>query len=886
MKKSRYFFTLVFLCAFCFTTVAQEEPDPIFENFTRQLIAYPQEKIYAHNDKTCYIAGEDVWFRAHLVNGMSHMPDTASRYVYAELINPLDSIISRIKIRPEGGAYQGYISLPEELPEGDYHLRFYTKFMESLGDNYFFHKKITVGAPLSGLYRTLANFEYTDDGKKVNAKLSFRQISDGQPFIPDKVKIRNAQGIARDLKINDDGQAQVNFSINPQKDLKNNVLDIEYNYRDKFLRQYIPLPAMENEYNVSFFPEGGNMPAGVMNRVAFKALKSNGMAEVITGRIVSASGDTITTFKSNHLGMSFLFIIPEASMTYYAFCTNEKGIQKKFELPPAQPDALSLKTLWSKGMLTVSVNHSPNIQLTQPLYLIMHCRGVPLYNDVWNNNSQYLQFPQEIMPSGIINILLVDQNMNPISERMIFNTNELEQVSVTFETDKSNYQKRDAVSAKIKLADANNNPLKGSMSISITDDKDVKPDTCNNIFTALLLASELKGYIESPAYYFSGDESNSRTLQTQLDALMLTQGWTRYNVPAVIKGEIEKPTSYLEAGFVISGTVKGGVMMTNASKESIVSLISHNYPFFDTTTSDENGKFIFAGFELPDTVNYIVQASSPKGGTRFELSLDENLSPPIKKQMLWEYSGDRTNNPDFENYMSKAEEKFVIENGVRTIFLKEVTVVGKAKEKVNRSPFSSPFNQIVSEEEIEKMRAIDMRMILMRLSGVIVSGNTVRIRNNPGDPLVLVDNMETDMDMLLNFQVLDIAEIEVFKDATAAIFGSRGGNGVILITTKSGEVPTRQREKYNMKIYQPLGYQVVKEFYMPAYDTPERKRSSEPDLRTTVYWNPNVNSSAETGEAQVNFFAADTSTTYSVIIEGMTPDGQIIRSVQKIRRED
>ncbi|MCL1822245.1 MAG: TonB-dependent receptor plug domain-containing protein [Prolixibacteraceae bacterium] len=585
-------------------------------------------------------------------------------------------------------------------------------------------------------------------------------------------------------------------------------------------------------------------------------------------------------------GMGFLFFFPEASMTYYAFCTNEKGIQKKFELPPAQPDALSLKTLWSKGMLTVSVNHSPNIQLTQPLYLIMHCRGVPLYNDVWNNNSQYLQFPQEIMPSGIINILLVDQNMNPISERMIFNTNELEQVSVTFETDKSNYQKRDAVSAKIKLADANNNPLKGSMSISITDDKDVKPDTCNNIFTALLLASELKGYIESPAYYFSGDESNSRTLQTQLDALMLTQGWTRYNVPAVIKGEIEKPTSYLEAGFVISGTVKGGVMMTNASKESIVSLISHNYPFFDTTTSDENGKFIFAGFELPDTVNYIVQASSPKGGTRFELSLDENLSPPIKKQMLWEYSGDRTNNPDFENYMSKAEEKFVIENGVRTIFLKEVTVVGKAKEKVNRSPFSSPFNQIVSEEEIEKMRAIDMRMILMRLSGVIVSGNTVRIRNNPGDPLVLVDNMETDMDMLLNFQVLDIAEIEVFKDATAAIFGSRGGNGVILITTKSGEVPTRQREKYNMKIYQPLGYQVVKEFYMPAYDTPERKRSSEPDLRTTVYWNPNVNSSAETGEAQVNFFAADTSTTYSVIIEGMTPDGQIIRSVQKIRRED
>lgn len=886
MKNFKFVFVIVsFLVSFHFAANGQEEEttDPIVENLARQLMAYPQEKIYVHNDKTYYIAGEEVWFRAHLVNGMSHMPDTASRYVYAELIDPLDSIVNRVKIRPEAGVYQGHLSLPEELPEGEYHLRFYTKFMESMGDGYFFHKKITVGAPLSGLYRTQAKFDYAENGKKANVDLSFWLVSDGSPIVPQKVKIKSAAGITRDLKIDNDGH--VYFTLNPQKDIKNNTLYLEYDYQDKFQRQFIPLPAPEDEYNVSFFPEGGNLAVGTLSCIAFKALKSNGLAENVSGKVLSASGDTVTTFKSNHLGMSSLYIVPQQGETYYAICTNEKGIEKRFELPQAQTDVLALKVILSKGMVNVAINHSPGTELTKPLRLIVHCRGMPIYNKLWDSNSQFLQFPQDALPSGVVNFLLVDENLNPISERLIFNENEIEKVNLSFETDKSNYLRRDLVSTKIKLTDINNNPLKGSMSISITDDMDVKPDTCNNIFAALLLASELKGYIESPAYYFAGERN--RTKQNHLDALMLTQGWTRYNVPAVIKGEIEKPTSFLELGYEISGSVKSGLLMGKETAGNIVSLISLNYPFFDTTFTDENGKFSFNGFELPDTVKYMVQATSRKGGTRMELVLDENPIPKINEKMIWEYkgNGEYGNKSEFENYMSKAEERFVIENGVRTIFLKEVTVVGKAKDNVRRSPFSSAFNEKITAEQIEKMYTQDMMQILMRQPGVIVTGNTVRIRSNPGDPLILVDGVDADIEMLRNFVVADIEEIEIFKDATTAIFGSRGGNGVIMITTKSGDIPMVHREKFNLKTYEPLGYQVVKEFYTPVYDTPEKKRSSIPDLRTTVYWNPNVNAS-ETGEAEMNFYAADASTTYSVVIEGMTPGGQIIHSVQKISRED
>lgn len=76
--------------------------DSIAGNFYRQRMTYPQEKIHLHMDKSHYVSGEKIWFRIYLVDAFSHLPETASRYVYVELINPVDSVVSRIKIRPGG----------------------------------------------------------------------------------------------------------------------------------------------------------------------------------------------------------------------------------------------------------------------------------------------------------------------------------------------------------------------------------------------------------------------------------------------------------------------------------------------------------------------------------------------------------------------------------------------------------------------------------------------------------------------------------------------------------------------------------------------------------------------------------------------------------------
>lgn len=104
-----------------------------------------------------------------------------------------------------------------------------------------------------------------------------------------------------------------------------------------------------------------------------------------------------------------------------------------------------------------------------------------------------------------------------------------------------------------------------------------------------------------------------------------------------------------------------------------------------------------------------------------------------------------------------------------------------------------------------------------------------------------------------------------------------------MITTRKG-LPTsgfQARQQQNIKIVNPLGLQDPAEFYSPLYETEEQRDREDPDLRTTVYWNPNVNISSD-GKARFDFYAADNKTTYSVVIEGVADNGQLIRQVAKI----
>ncbi|MEM6631368.1 MAG: TonB-dependent receptor [Bacteroidota bacterium] len=128
---------------------------------------------------------------------------------------------------------------------------------------------------------------------------------------------------------------------------------------------------------------------------------------------------------------------------------------------------------------------------------------------------------------------------------------------------------------------------------------------------------------------------------------------------------------------------------------------------------------------------------------------------------------------------------------VEGILLDEIVIVGYGQEK--KSNLTGAVAAIDNEQLTAVPVANTANLLAGRVPGVMTRQNSglpgsentqIRIRGYAGSPLVLVDGMQTSFDRI---DPNDIESITVLKDAAAAVYGARAGNGVILVTTKRGQ---------------------------------------------------------------------------------------------------
>ncbi|MDP4226997.1 MAG: TonB-dependent receptor plug domain-containing protein, partial [Bacteroidota bacterium] len=114
----------------------------IQESSAKKSIAF--EKVYLHLDRNFYACGEDIWFKAYLVNAFTNKLFDNSNCLYVELISPQSSIIQREIIELKDGTGYGDFHLKDSLPSGKYQIRAYTNWMLNFGNYFFFTKEIQV----------------------------------------------------------------------------------------------------------------------------------------------------------------------------------------------------------------------------------------------------------------------------------------------------------------------------------------------------------------------------------------------------------------------------------------------------------------------------------------------------------------------------------------------------------------------------------------------------------------------------------------------------------------------------------------------------------------------------------------------------------------------
>jgi len=132
--------------------------------------------------------------------------------------------------------------------------------------------------------------------------------------------------------------------------------------------------------------------------------------------------------------------------------------------------------------------------------------------------------------------------------------------------------------------------------------------------------------------------------------------------------------------------------------------------------------------------------------------------------------------------------------GYDSMVLESTVVVGYGTQK--KGSITGAVAAVGGEQMIKTKNENPQNMLTGRVAGVRVwqrtaepgQYNTSLDIRGMGSPLVVIDGVPRDVSDFQRLSPNDIDNVSVLKDASAAIYGVRGGNGVILVTTKSGAV--------------------------------------------------------------------------------------------------
>ena len=899
------------------------------QNIQIQSLSAVAENIYIQLDSKAYTTDQIIWMKATVTEAAYHIPSTISGVLYVELIGPDEKIKDEKIIKLSQGVGDNFFELNKTYVEGKYLIRAYTKWNVNFGNSFVFEEYINIfpsspgenHSPISKVFLTekspgefwlSANFIPTIidslHQKKLNVFLKADDVKD-----------------TLTLKANNDNQYLLEYPIDAHSSLA--TLGMVTQNGRRFTKTF----SLDKEnIGLQFFPEGGNLVHGTMGKVGFKALNARGQGIQVQGNIIDDKDELITDFKSNHLGMGTLFLVADSSKNYYASIRSpvDSTLHFRYPLPKAKPNGQTLSIMKSGAKIRIVSTHSNPVN--DSTFVQINCRGMGYYfvKGRLNHGEMMISFPTNNLPEGVLSFTLMDKKRWPIAERLYFNERPEGRLKLQVQTDKSDYQQREKTELSITALNSKNTAEPVNLSVLVIN-QDLMGQTQQsrqNILSQLLLSADLRGHIESPGYYFNTDNKNRLK---DLDALMLTQGWRRYNYSLPIDTITYQP----EVSLNVSGTV-GGIFSSKKKKEGVeLTLMTFGErASFQGQSTDSLGRFYFS---LPEAfgqkLNILIQSANKSGKNRnYSITLDKKPYPPLQfDQQKAVEELDSLQYALIEKQQEKSQINDAFKLSTDIMELEEITVedylLTPQREKVmNR--FGKPDRVIDGQEiqEKEEKWSYGLYSVLLanypkdirieRVEDQSLTSSFERSNDSEGgdagnlnglfspigsylkativgggETLILVDAIPVqnyNYDLIPNLPPSEVKSVELIRFAKdfsnlyrevyplADPMSIPATGNVIAIYTHAGKgIFNVKKADGILKAAIPI-YSPSREFYTPKYEQLTAQDWIKPDLRTLVHWQPQINTD-ENGKADINFYNGDITGNVMVIIEAISSNGNI-----------
>ncbi|MEI9958132.1 MAG: hypothetical protein WDM90_17915 [Ferruginibacter sp.] len=650
--------------------------------------------------------------------------------------------------------------------------------------------------------------------------------------------------------------------------------------------------------SLQFFPEGGDIIEGTRNTIAFKANYNNGLPFEINGVIKKQqTGEEIMPVKSVHDGMGRFDLDIEPNEKFYVEWTDDKNVKQQTYLPAAKPVGVSLKLIVQKSNLIFNVvNKLPGNNLHVLMYMY---QKVFYKKDIAVTAAEPYtgNVPINTLPTGIMQLTVFDDNWQPVAERVAFINNNNYQLNASINNTEISTAKRGKNTIEIAIADT----IPANMSLSITD-ADMNNETTNStIVTGLLLNGDVKGYINNPAYYFSDDAD----AKSNLDLVMLTNGWRRYNWDNMLAAKMPVIKYPADNYLSVYGQI-GKEALKKIDTAEIVNLIvktkdsTQNFYF---AKPDADGLIKQTGLVFYDTAKVLYSfnknkvwnkqmAFSKSNYTYSQPLLIDNYSKYFIPDGANSDTKPNITSPLFNYVNANKNNQFNKEKTLQSVVVNsggwhnwkndpmfkmdEKYTTGLFRAGTNSEAFDVLHDEMATAEpDIYSYIGYKSRLLTIKYSG----GGKQLLGPLMGSldkvvPLVFLDESLSDPSELDKINVGDIAYIKVVYP----YFGNRDDQQIktaISIYFKKGDDLIDHRPKdTDLQEVKVSGYSPIKEFYSPDYS--QKNTATASDARTTLLWQPYILTDATNRKIPITFYNNDFTKKIRVTLEGVNDEGKII----------
>jgi hypothetical protein len=629
------------------------------------------------------------------------------------------------------------------------------------------------------------------------------------------------------------------------------------------------------EAHIDFFPEGGNLVSGLVSKVAFCVTDQYGKGLSFQGLLLSTMGDTILSFHPLKFGMGNFSFTPALHHNYKAVIRLQDGTELVKEMPPAYDQGYVMglgRSSNNQLEIIVRAKTSSNLPLNgQGVYLFILTRGSVKWvaGKTLENGQAVFLVDSPRFGEGISQITVFNSNKQPVCERLFFHYPK-NSLQLRIITDHAEYSCRKKINVDIFSGIDNDHPLAADLSLAVYRVDSLQNADPGNIENYLWLSGDLRGSVESPAYYFN---SPSPETTEAMDNLMLTQGWRRFKWEDVLANK--KPTfEFLPEynGHLISGKIMDSRTGLPIEHTECYISVPGVYPQFQTSLSDDQGRIRFEMKNFYGSREIIVQ-TNPRADSGYTLDIQKpfsgqfssaafpRFSMPDKKSSTLRYASINTQAQDL--YLGGKIQQFIPPTMDTLPFYQEP----------DERYLLDNYTRFTTMEEVirEYVKGVGISKTDGSFSLSVVN-DWSKLKFNEG-PLVLLDGVPVyDIDKFIkNYDPLKLYKLEVLR--REYFLGYKSFAGILNFSTYAGDLAGYELDP-GAVVLDYKGLELQRKFYAPVYESKEQTSSHLPDFRNLLYWEPGLKTDLK-GKAQLGFYASDLPGKYAVVVQGLDQGGKL-----------